>query len=75
MKGRQCQQGPGQKEVEVETKEINHELGSSPPLPPPLEQDPHPSGGPLVSHLVPPPDLLLEEKEIGMVKDRSMDRT
>ena len=40
----------------METEEINHELGSSPPLPPPLEQNPHPSGAPSVSHLVPPPD-------------------
>ena len=40
----------------METEEINHELGSSPPLTPPLEQDPHPSGGPLLSHLVHPPD-------------------
>ena len=40
----------------METEEINQELGSSPSLPPPREQDPRPSGGPLLSHLVPPPD-------------------
>ena len=40
----------------METEEINHDLGSSPPLTPPLEQDLYPSGGPLLSHLVPPPD-------------------
>ena len=40
----------------METEEINQELGSSPSLPPPQEPDPHPSGGPLLSHLVPPPD-------------------
>ena len=28
----------------METEEINQELGSSPPLPPPQEQDPHPRG-------------------------------
>ena len=55
--------GAGQKEVEVETEEINHELGSSPPLPPPQEQDPHPSGGPLLSHLEPPPDPAAGEQK------------
>ena len=52
-KGRQCQQGLGHKEVEVE--EMNLELSSSPPLPLPQEQDPPPSVGPLVHHLLPPP--------------------
>ena len=56
-KGRQCQQGLGQREVEVEMEEINQELGSSPPLPPPHEQDPLPSVGPLPPHLLPSPDL------------------
>ena len=46
-KGQQCQQGLGQKEVEVEMEEINQELGSSPPLPPPQEQDLLSSVGPL----------------------------
>ena len=58
----------------MEMEEINQELGSSPLLPPPQEQDPLPSGGPLLSHLVPPPDPAVGE-QIGMVKDRSMDRT
>ena len=53
-KGRQCQQGLGQKEVEME--EMNMELDSSPPLPPSQEQDPLPSVGPLPPHLLPPPD-------------------
>ena len=35
-------------------KEINQELGSSPPLPPPQEQDPLPSVGPLLPHLLHP---------------------
>ena len=56
MKGRQCQQGLGPKEVEEEMEEMNLALGSSQPLPPPQEQDPLPSRGPLLPHLVPPPD-------------------
>ena len=36
----------------MEMEEMNLELGSSPPLPPPQEQDPLPSVGPLL----PPPD-------------------
>ena len=44
----------------MEMEEINQELGSSPPLPPPQEQDPLPSVGPLLppqlSPLLPPPD-------------------
>ena len=36
--------------------EMNLALGSSPTLPPPQEQDPLPSGGPLLPHPVPPPD-------------------
>ena len=55
MKGQQCQQGLGQREVEVEIEEINQELGSSPPLPPPQDQDPLPSVGPLLPPLLPPP--------------------
>ena len=54
-KGRQCQQGLGKREVEVEMEEINQELGSSPPLPPPQEHDPLPSVGPLLPHLLYPP--------------------
>ena len=42
----------------MEMEEINQELGSSPPLPPPQEQDPLPSVGPLqpplLSSLLPP---------------------
>ena len=53
-KGRQCQHGRGQREVEVEMEEINQELGSSPPLPPPQGQDPLPSVGPLLPHLLHP---------------------
>ena len=55
MKGRECQQGLWPKEVEEEMEEMNLALGSLPPLPPPQEQDHHPSGGPLLPHLVPPP--------------------
>ena len=47
----------------METEEINQELGSSPPLPPPQKHDPHPSGGPLLSHLVPPPDPTVGEQK------------
>ena len=36
-------------------KEMNLELGSSPPLPPSQEQDPLPSVGPLLHHLLPLP--------------------
>ena len=43
----------------MEMEEINQELGSSPPLPPPHEQDSLPSVGPLLppllSPLLPPP--------------------
>ena len=35
-------------------EKINQELGSSPPLPPPQEQDPLLSVGPLLPHLQPP---------------------
>ena len=55
MKGRECQQGLWPKEVEEEMEEMNLELGSSPPLPPPREQDHLTSGGPLLPHPVPPP--------------------
>ena len=51
-KGRQCQQGLGQREVEVEIEEIDQELGSSAPLPPPQQQDHLPSVGPLLPHLL-----------------------
>ena len=44
--------GVGQREVEVEMEEINQELGSSPPLPPP-HQDPLPLVGPLLHPLGP----------------------
>ena len=54
-KGWQCQQGLGQREVEVEMEKTNQELGSSPPLPPPQEQDHLPSVGPLLPHLLHPP--------------------
>ena len=54
-KGRHCQQGLGQREAEVEMEEINQEPGSSLPLPPPQEQDPLPSVGPLLPHLLHPP--------------------
>ena len=56
MKGRQCQQGLGPKEVEEEMEEMNLELGSSPPLPPPQEQNHLPLGDPLLPHMVPPPN-------------------
>ena len=55
MKGQECQQGLGPKEVVEEMEEINLALGSSPPLPLPQEQDHLPSGDPLLPHLVPPP--------------------
>ena len=55
--------GAGEKEVEVETEEINQELGSSLSLPPPQEQDPLPSGGPLLPHPVPPPDPAAGEQK------------
>ena len=55
-KGQQCQQGLWEKEVDVEMEEINQELGSSSPLPPPQEQDPLPSVGPLLPPLLPPPN-------------------
>ena len=61
-KGRQCQQGLGQREVEVEMEEINQELGSSPPLPPPHEQDHLPSVGPLLPHLLHPPGPAVGEQ-------------
>ena len=51
----QCQQGLGQKKVEME--EINLELGSSLSQ----EQDPLPSVGPLPPHLLPLPDHAAEE--------------
>ena len=35
-------------------EEMNMELGSSPPLPPSQEQDPLPSVGHLLHHLLPP---------------------
>ena len=47
----------------METEEINQELGSSPSLPPPQEQDPLPSGGPLIPHPVPPPDPATGEQK------------
>ena len=47
----------------MEMEEINQELGSSPPLRPPREQDPLPSGGPLLPHLVPPPDPTAGEQK------------
>ena len=47
----------------MESEEINQELGSSPPLPPPQEQDPLPSGGPLLSHLVPTSDPAAGEQK------------
>ena len=53
MKGQECQQGLGLKEVEEEVEEKNLALGSSPPLP--QEQDHLPSGDPQLPHLVPPP--------------------
>ena len=62
-KDRQCQQGLRQREVEVEMEEINQELGSSPPLPPPQEQDPLPSVGPLLPHLQPPPSPATGEQK------------
>ena len=55
MKGQECLQGLGLKEVEEEIEETNMALGSSPPLPPPQEQDHLPSGDPLLPHMVPPP--------------------
>ena len=36
-------------------EEINQELGFSPPLPQPQEQDPLPSVGPLLCQMLPPP--------------------
>ena len=39
----------------MEMEEINQELGSSPPLPPPQEQDPLPSVGPPLPNLLHPP--------------------
>ena len=49
--GQQSQEELGQWEVEL--KEINRELRSSPP--PPLKQAAHPSVGPLQNHPRPPP--------------------
>ena len=43
-------------------EEINQELGSSPPLPPPQEQDHLPSVGPLLPHLLHPPGLTAGEQ-------------
>ena len=44
-------------------EEINQELGSSPPLPPPQEQDPLPSVGPLLPPLLPPPSPAAGEEK------------
>ena len=55
MMGWECQQGLWLKEVDKEMEEINLALGSSPPLPPPREQDHLSSRSPLPPHLVPPP--------------------
>ena len=70
MKGRQCQQRPGQKEVEVETEEINHELGSFTSTSRTGSSPPRGGGGgggggggPLLSHLVPPLDPAAGEQK------------
>ena len=44
-------------------EEMNLELGSSPPLRLPQEQDPLPSGSPLLPHLVPPPGPTVGEQK------------
>ena len=55
MMGRECRLKLGSNEVEEEMEEINLALGSSPPLPPPREQDHFSSGSPLPPHLLPSP--------------------
>ena len=62
-KGRHYQRGLGQREAEVEMDEINQELGSSPPLPPPQEQDHLPSVGPLLPHLLHLPSPAAREQK------------
>ena len=44
-------------------EDMNLALGSSLPLPPPQEQDNLPSGGPPLSHLVPPPNPATGEEK------------
>ena len=46
----------------MEMEEINQELGSSPSLPPPQEQDPLTSRGPLLPHLLHPHGLAAGER-------------
>ena len=55
MKGHECHQGLGSKEVDEEMEETNLALRSSPPLDLPQEQDHLLPGNPLLPHLVPPP--------------------
>ena len=67
MKGQECQQGLGPKEVEEEVEEemeeMNLALCSSTPLPPPQEQDHLPSRDPLLPHLVPSPCPAIGEEK------------